>query len=135
MTEKNFEKIMEAACECCRWPFFCKSQEALDDKCEVCPVYAVLEETEDEEPRNVTIQIDQAVFNETVYQIVREDVENGCGKGCGNLREVSGEKFYPVSSKKFCEKACGGECEKFCPGKGEEARAPRRKVDTPIRES
>ena len=37
-------KIMESACDICRWPFECAGEEALMKKCETCPVEATIDE-------------------------------------------------------------------------------------------
>lgn len=37
------EKIMEAACEVCRWPFQCESEDELNEEhCSSCPVAAAM---------------------------------------------------------------------------------------------
>ena len=38
------DKIMEAACEICRWPFECNGEEALMKMCSVCQVEAAINE-------------------------------------------------------------------------------------------
>ncbi len=67
MTEEKIEKVLEAACEICKWPSEYKDpDEMFNDKCDSCPVAAAMEGDEetvtgifDEEELipNCTIQI------------------------------------------------------------------------------
>ena len=43
MTEQQREKILEAACEICRWPYVCKNEEELMEHCDVCPIQAAVD--------------------------------------------------------------------------------------------
>jgi hypothetical protein len=42
--EEQFEKIMEAVCELCHWPYVSQDQEQLTAKCDNCPVERILKE-------------------------------------------------------------------------------------------
>ena len=44
MTEQQREKILEAACEICRWPGETRDPETLWEYCKTCPVEAALAE-------------------------------------------------------------------------------------------
>lgn len=42
--EERSEKIMEAVCELCHWPYVVDDQEKLDAMCDNCPVERILKE-------------------------------------------------------------------------------------------
>lgn len=44
MTEQEFEAIMEAVCSLCHYPYVETNQEALDVRCDACPVERLLKE-------------------------------------------------------------------------------------------
>ena len=50
MTEKQKERVLEAACEICKYPSFL-TQEQLDAVCVVCPVEYAIDTVGEEEKR------------------------------------------------------------------------------------
>ena len=45
MNREERERIMEAVCEICHWPYVYRNSEIMnDEKCKYCPVEAVLNE-------------------------------------------------------------------------------------------
>ena len=48
MNEEKIEAIMEEVCGLCHWPFV-EDQEALDARCERCPVERILKEVDRED--------------------------------------------------------------------------------------
>ena len=42
ITMEDTARVMEAACEICRWPFECEDQDQLCEKCAHCPVEIAL---------------------------------------------------------------------------------------------
>ena len=48
MSDERINKIMEAVCEICRWPFECRNKDHLAELCDNCPVLAELNDPSDD---------------------------------------------------------------------------------------
>ena len=48
MSDERINKIMEAVCEVCRWPFECRNKDHLAEICDNCPVLAELNDPSDD---------------------------------------------------------------------------------------
>lgn len=68
--EDFFDRIMEAACEICRWPYETAVEEQLLEKCEHCPVQAVLN---GQPPDSVILSIydQEEVYQNCTVQVLK----------------------------------------------------------------
>ena len=73
MTAEQAEKILEAACDICRWPIECANPNAEDltDHCDNCPVEAAVKMGH--EQQNIKIEIGQTLPRST-WLAVRDDL-------------------------------------------------------------
>lgn len=64
------DKIMEAACEICRWPFQCRNEEELYQKCDSCPVVAAIARTEDPSIE-INLYDQEEVYENCLVQVLK----------------------------------------------------------------